>query len=292
MPLPKQSENLNYTVESAPSYMQLGDGSFVKDGYLVNRRTDTMEVLGKVTDRYGIIQNSDLVSAAEEAFDKNGLANYTRKIVVTGSGEKMYAIYDFKNITRKLKVGDEVGMRLMVQNSFNGVLRASFALGTLRLVCLNGATTLEKEVGLTQKHSSNINTKFISDSLEKAIGRWEHSLELFDRLSLISITQAQGSNILANLQKQTVFSKKLRESIEGIWNAPTYAEDSGRNLFNLYNAATQHLTHNVAQTRFDLSNRVSSDMLSVLEKASRDTGKLNKLFAPVALPEVSELSLN
>ena len=47
--------------------------------------------------------------------------------------------YDFKNQTRALRredpeVGDEVGLRLTLQNSFDRSLRVSFALGMLRLV--------------------------------------------------------------------------------------------------------------------------------------------------------------
>ena len=282
--LTEQSNNYNFTVEAAPSWMQLPDGTFKKDGFTVNRRTDTMEVLGKVTDRYGIIQNSDLISSAEDAFKQKGLSDYTRNVVVTGKGQKMYAVYDFKNHVKKLKVGDEVGMRLTVQNSFDGVLRGSFSLGMKRLICANGMTTLEREVGMTKKHSSGISTKFIADALEKAILAWNSSTQVFDRLSDVTVTQEQGRNILSQFEEQNILSGKLRENVELIWNAPTHREDAGRNLFNLYNAVTQHLTHNVASERFELSNRVSDNVLSLLDKASRQTNVFDRLVQPVALP--------
>ena len=289
--LAKQSSSLNYTVEAAPSFMQLADGSFVKDGFTVNRRTDTLEVLGKVTDRYGIVQNADLIQVAEDAFAAKKMTDYTRKVVVTGAGEKVYAVYDFKNHTKKLKVGDEVGLRLTLQNSFDGSLRASFSLGMMRLLCLNGMTTLEREVGMTKKHSSGISVQFVSDALEKAIVSWNNATAVFDRLSDVKVTQIQGANILANLEKQSVISGKLREGIGGIWANPTHREDAGRNLFNLYNAVTQHLTHDVSADRFELANRVSSNVLAAFDRASQKSDRFARLVTPVQQDLVA-VSLN
>ena len=289
--LAKQSSSFNYSVEAAPSFMQLADGAFVKDGFTVNRRTDTLEVLGKVTDRYGIVQNSDLIQVAEDAFAAKHMDNYTRRVVVTGAGEKVYAVYDFKNHTKKLKVGDEVGLRLTLKNSFDGSLRASFGLGMLRLLCENGMTTMEREVGMTKKHSSGINVQFVSDALEKAIASWNSATAVFDRLSDIKVTQIQGANILANLEKQSILSGKLREGIGGIWANPTHREDAGRNLFNLYNAVTQHLTHDVSSDRFELADRVSSNVLVAFDRASQKSDRFARLVTPVK-DELAAISLN
>jgi hypothetical protein len=285
--LAKQSSNPFFTVESTPSYVQMPDGTFAPDGFTINRRTDTMQVLGKVTERYGIIQNSDLINAAEDAFRAKGMTDYKRNIIVTGDGEKMYATYDFRNHTRKLKVGDEVGLRLTMKNSFDGVVRAAFDLGMLRLVCSNGMTTLEREVAMTKKHSSGVNVDFMADALEKAILNWDNSTEVFNRLSDVSLTQEQGRNILARFEEDKTLSGKLRESIELIWNSPTHQEDSARNMFNLYNAVTQHLTHDVAPSRFELANRVSANVLKTLDRASRTSSFFDKLVKPVQLPAVA-----
>jgi Domain of unknown function (DUF932) len=289
--LAKQSDQFNFNVETVPSYMTLPDGSQKNTGFLVNRRTDNFAVLGSVTDRYGLVQNSDLISVVEDAFAAKGLTGYSRKIIVAGEGERMYAAYDFKNHVKKLKVGDEVGMRLTAQNSFDGGLLLSFALGSLRLICSNGMTTLERAVGMTKKHSTNISTKFVAEALEKAVITWDKSIQVFDRLADVAITQTQGANILAQLEESAVLSGKLRENIEAVWNAPRYREDNARNLFNLYNAVTQHLTHDVATTRFELANRVSGNVLGVFERASRDTNRFAKLVQPVAVP-LAAVALN
>jgi hypothetical protein len=283
----KQSDKFAFTVETVPSLMRLPNGSIVPDGFFTNRRTDTHEVLGKVTDRYGLIQNQDLIGAAEDAFAAKSMTDFKRKIVVVGEGQKMYARYDFRSHIKKLKVGDEVGLSLTVQNSFDGGLRASFSLGMLRLICLNGAATLEREVSMTKKHSVGISSTFIGDALEKAILAWDKATAVYDRLAQVGISQVQGINILAQLEASKALSGKLREAVEVIWNAPRHAADADRNLFNLYNALTQHLTHDVSATRFELANRTSENVLTALARASRDADRLTALSQPVALPVTS-----
>ena len=282
-----QGSKFDFAVEAVPSFHQLPCGTFVKDGFTSNRRTDTNEVLGKVTDRYGIVQNTDLVNAAEDAFKAAGLINFERRIVVTGIGEKFYAEYRFKSHIKKLaKVGDEVGMRLILQNSFDGSLRASFIAGLLRLLCLNGMTGAAKQFGLTQKHGSKISVAFVGDALKKAMDAFDASMFILERMAQVELTQAQGHIILANLQAQRVMSDKMREAIAGIWSVPTYVEDSNRNLYNLYNAITQHLTHDVSAERFELANRVGENTLGIFDRVTRDANRLAKLLSPLPVVEV------
>jgi len=287
----KQSDNYNFTVEATPSFMQLPDGTFVKDGFTINRRTDNHAVLGKVTDRYGLIQNNDLISVSEDAFKAKGMTDYKRTIITTGQGEKMYANYDFRSKVKKLNVGDEVGMRLTVQNSHDGSIRACFGLGSLRLVCSNGMVSMEREVSMAKKHSSGINVDFITKALERAIIGWDRSIDTLNRLAGVSLTQVAGTNILSQLEDKSILSGKLRENIQLIWNNPTHQEDKERNLFNLYNAVTQHLTHDVSKERFELSNRVNLNVLNVFERLSRDPSRLSSMILPVSA-EAAELALN
>ena len=291
--LNKQSDNYNYIVEAAPSFHQLPDGGMVKDGFIVNRRTDNFDVLGKVTTQYGIVQNADLISAAEDAFKQEGLTDFKRTIVVTKDGARMNAVYDFRNKTQKLAVGDEVGLRLTVQNSFDGSLPASFLAGLLRLVCSNGMVRMDKDstFGLTKKHGVGISTAFVHDALLKAIEGWSKSTTIFNKLATVALTQEQGHAILTRLTEGKVLSEKVREGIAQIWTMPTHREDSARNLYNLYNAATQHLTHDVAPTRFDLANRTSASILAAFERAAEDGSRLARLTAPLPA-DVSLVALN
>jgi len=173
--------------------------------------------------------------------------------------------------------------RLTAQNSYDRSLRISFALGLVRLVCTNGMTTTEKEIEMVKKHSSNINIGDLitEDALDSALAKLKNGLSVYSRLAEIELEQEQGLTILQNLTNAKVFSEKVRENIAQIWNSPTHEEDSARNLYNLNNAVTQHLTHEVADERFEYANRVTTNVLKRFDLASRNKNRLEKLWTPI-----------
>ena len=261
-----------------------------KSGYFMNIREDNDDILGWTTERYGLVQHSDILGRADEAFENRGI-DVTRKVIVTEGGAKMRAQYDLQGDLFKAdvpKVGDTMAYRLTAQNSFDRSLRISFALGLVRLVCTNGMTTTEKEVEMVKKHSTNINIGDIitEDALDSALSKLKDSLSTYGRLAQTELTQEQGLVILQNLSNAKVFSEKVREAIGKIWNEPTHEEDKERNLYNLNNAVTQHLTHEVADERFEYANRVTANVLKRFDLAARNSTRLNKLWTPQKNTEI------
>jgi hypothetical protein len=129
-----------------------------KSGYFMNVREDNDEILGWTTDRYGLVQNSDILDRADEAFQARGIS-VNRKVIITEDGAKMRAQYDLQGDAFQAEVpqvGDVMAYRLTAQNSFDRSLRVSFALGLVRLVCTNGMVTMEKEVEMVKKHSTKV----------------------------------------------------------------------------------------------------------------------------------------
>ena len=256
-----------------------------KSGYFMNIRQDNDEILGWTTERYGLVHHADVLDRADEAFEARGI-DVERKVYVTENGAKMRAQYDLKGDLFKAdvpQVGDTMAYRLTAQNSYDRSLRISFALGLVRLVCTNGMTTTEKEIEMVKKHSSNINIGDLitEDALDSALAKLKNGLSVYSRLAEIELEQEQGLTILQNLTNAKVFSEKVRENIAQIWNSPTHEEDSARNLYNLNNAVTQHLTHEVADERFEYANRVTTNVLKRFDLASRNKNRLEKLWTPI-----------
>jgi hypothetical protein len=83
------------------------------------------------------------------------------------------------------------------------------------------------------------------------------------------------------LNKSKVLSNVIRDGVVKIWDNPTHAEDEARNLWTLYNATTQHLTHAVNEDRFEYSNTISTNVLRRLRGAATYPDKLNKLVMAV-----------
>ena len=259
----KQSNDAEYKVSTKPLYDKEGNFS----GVYGNFRPEVTEALGFCTERYGLVQNSDLFTTVDEALEtKKALKNPEVKTVVVGNGERVYRTYTWKDSefnfrVGKPKVGDELGLRLTVQNSFDRSLRLSVILGFLRLVCTNGMTTLTREFDLTRRHQSGIDTSFLGEGIDKALENIDEQKQVFNRLAGKVISETQGVSVLGNLVKKNVLSSSMRDSIEAIWHDPSYDEDRERTLYNLLNAGTQHLTRVVEPKRFELAQRVNRDML-------------------------------
>ena len=279
--LAKQDQNYDYTVKQvAVPHPETGN----KSGYFMNIRADNDEILGWTSDRYGLVNNVDLLDKADAAFKARGI-DVTRKVIVTEGGAKMRAQYDLSGDMFRAEVpqvGDTMAYRLTAQNSFDRSLRISFALGLVRLICTNGMVTMEKEVEMVKKHSRQVNIGDIisDDALDRALAKLGESVNVYGRLAQVELEQEQGLNILQNLTNSKVISEKVRESIAHIWNSPTHDEDKDRNLYNLNNAVTQHLTHEVADERFEYANRVTSNVLKRFDMAARNPKRLETLWTP------------
>jgi hypothetical protein len=280
--IPTQTSDYDFKVEQVPLYDAQGRNT----GFFGNQRTDDGTVLGVTSERYGIIDHGRCIDVAEDAFEKADLGGYDRKVIITGEGARMRAHYDFRDKTKKVKVGDEVGLRLTLQNSYDRTLRVSFALGMLRLVCTNGMTTMENEESMTKKHSTDVSTDFIVEALGKAINKWDKAMGKLDALTDAAVSQDQGLIVLGNLVRVGALSDRMSAEIAKVWNSPDYVEDESRNLYNLNNAVTQHLTRNVEDTRAELSERVSRNVFKRLYKGATQETELQKLLLPLKTVDV------
>lgn len=258
-----------------------------RTGYFGMVRRDTAEpiTLGVCTEQYGVVKNADLIEMVESnlaSHDK--LSNYNSRKFVVRDGARFYASYDFPDFKTELKPmgkrakGDILGLRLTVNNSYDRSCRVSLSLGFLRLVCTNGMTSLSKEFSMTKRHTLAVNLDFVGDALAHACDSVESSAQVFNKLAQRALTNEQGLSLLTKLEEKDIISGKVREGIETVWRNPQYEEDTDRNLYNLYNAATQFLTRNVSQERYEYSERVNRDLLKVFSGKTRDEDLL-KLVA-------------
>jgi hypothetical protein len=262
-----------------------------KSGFFMNIREDNDEIVGWTTERYGLVNHKDVIGFADNAFASRDIKT-ERRVIVTEGGSKMRAVYKLMGDQFKAEipeVGDIVNYSLTAQNSLDRSLKLAYALGMERLVCTNGMTTLEAEVSMTKKHSMGVSLEDVLSpaALDSALSRMSDSLTVYGRLAHVDLNQEQGLFILQNLANGKVFSEKVREAVAKIWNEPSYEEDKARSLYNLNNAVTQHLTHEVADERFEYANRVTRNVLKRFDMASRNKNRLTKLWTPAKNAEIS-----
>ena len=285
------SDSYDFQVVQEPLFNRDGKAAVVgKSPVMGNFRTDTGQCLGTSTEKYAIVQNGALVEQVEDALNKvSGLGDFTSQKLVARDGSRFYGVYDFPSMVKPVVLGDGAGMRLTLNNSFDRSTGVDFTLGLMRLICLNGQMTLVADTSVTRKHSHKLTLDFITDAIHSCTLKFEEFIKDFGTLAEREITQEQGGLILDNLAIKKVLSESLRDSIQMVWDAPTHKEDEGRNLYNLYNATTQHLTHDVEGGRFEYARRVSHSVLKNLTKARDHAEHFGKLTQRV--PKKDEVAI-
>lgn len=269
------SSNHNYQVASVPLYTATGAAS----GLFGTQRVDTQEVFAAVSPSYGVIQNADAIAAIEDGFSADGLTYSERKVFVMRGGAALEVRYDFQNTQIVVpRVNDILGLRISLKNSFDGTAPLAFEVGFLRLACLNGAKSLMREFFLTKKHYSGIQTGFVKDQISNAVKAAHDAALIFGDMARLTLPQDLGENLLENLATKKAISGKLGERVLNVWRAPKYVEDKGRNLYNMYNAFTQVLTHEIENERFEMANRERAKVTSLFAGFARDIDTLEPLL--------------
>jgi hypothetical protein len=265
----------DYEVECAPLFSDHGPTRFFG-----TRRKDTGEIFATVTSAYEVLQNRQLVEAAEAAFRTKGMTGWKRKVVVTYGGARCYVIYDFPGIGGKV-AGQDLTFRLKIQNSFDGTIRASFVVGLFRLICSNGLAMPVGTLNLTQKHTTALEIDFVGRTVEQALKAFFDALPFFESMTAIRVSQDEGKAIVQGFGERHLLGRRQADAIVRIWEHPRHEEDRARTLWNLYNAVTQHLTHDVASTakkpRYELAERSTRIITHALVAATQQ-GRVDLLL--------------
>lgn len=273
----KQSTHWNYDVERIELRTPEGEPS----GFFGNRRVDTNQVVGVVSENYKILQNRTLFAHADDVFSRMGLGDGKARYITTRGGAQARAVYTFEKIGVKVREKDDLILQLTVANSFDGSLGASFNIGFLRLVCTNGLIApVGKGTNINKKHTLAVAESFTENKVKNAIEAFKSGAELFKPFFTHRISQGQGNNILGNLAERKVLSHRTAKSIHEVWESPTYAQDSERTLWGLYNAATEHLTHQVAPNRFELAQRYTQNIVNSLNRVANNKDEDLKVLIP------------
>jgi hypothetical protein len=278
--------NLDFSVIQEP--LTLPDGTPTE--YFANRRTDNGAVLGVVTSQYRPMQNRDLFAFAEDLFKNKGHRFINAGATVLKGGAQVRAKYRFPDLAIRV-AGQEHQFQLMVQNSFDGSLKVSFDLGLFRMLCSNGMKIpafAGSAVSLMKKHTESMSLAFASDAFDFSLKSFNNSVEVYENFVRQRLTQVEGHKVLNGLVTRKAMAERMAESVREIWDKPTHKEDESRNLFNLYNAVTQHLTHEVAPKRFTLSERVSVAVTDELTNAHRKG--ISSLFVDSLAPRKPRIS--
>ena len=225
------------------------DGSLIS-GYKVNTRNTDDAILGIVSDRYKVVQNSDAFRFTDDLLGEG--VTYETAGALQG-GRKVWMLARMPQ--RYIIAGDEIAPYLVVMNSHDGSSGIKVAMTPIRVVCqntLNLALNSAKRIWTT-KHTENVMLRVheAQETLglaEKYMGELGRGI---DGLSGIKLSDRKvkefmdeffpATTDLPEIQRKNNL-RLLEDMKRRYWEAPDLA-NVGKNGYRFVNAVSDFATH-------------------------------------------------
>ena len=238
---------LDWRVEQRDVYT--GDGALIP-GYKANIRNTDNAVLGIVSDRYKVVQNSDAFKFTDDllgegvTYETAGSLQGGRKVWLLARMPEKYII-----------AGDEIAPYLVVMNSHDGSSGIKVAMTPIRVVCqntLNLALNSAKRIWTT-KHTENVMSR-VHEARETLMLAETYMGELgrsIDDLSKIKLTDKKVMEFMQEFfpitEDMPEVQRKnnlrlLNDMKRRYFDAPDLS-DVSRNGYRFVNAVSDFATH-------------------------------------------------
>jgi len=198
-------------------------------------------------------------------------------------GRRYFQSYTTKNLTKEVKKGDDIGLGLAFQNSYDGSTAFSVTFFAMRLICKNGMISRTNMQSFRFRHDKNMDG--FQDEVMSAIDFINSSEVPLERLTsgLRNMTEVPFDvNTLHEIRKKsfptlpvTTFGKCVDKFLDD-YDAHEFAQGN-TSLWDFYNACTNVLWHEkkITNAHFVQNSQITD---SLLQYASEYTGEQ---FSPV-----------
>ena len=238
---------LDWEVVQEPVYT--GCNEMVK-GYKANVRSSDRRVLGVVSDRYKVVQNTDAFSFTDELLGKGV------KYETAGSLQEGKKVWLLARLPKEYVIaGERISSYLVFSNTHDGSGSVKVAVTPVRVVCNN---TLNLALETAKRSFSMIHTGNIHDKIQEAkdtlfmAENYMDNLGIeFEQLRRQKMTDAQVKEyieLLLPMEKEPtpIQSKnilKLRRDMEQRYYEAPDLQKVGNNAYRFINAVSDFATH-------------------------------------------------
>ena len=157
------------------------------------------------------------------------------------------------NVTPKSLLGDPIKGQIIIVNSYDGSRKASIMFGLMRLACLNGMVSLDKDTGVHAfKKHTNSN---VFEYEYRKLGLFKEAMDNF-AVQLQSYANTVVSlDTVRNTLKKTIAKNEVREN-----QIMDYIDSNNRgsidkiDLYSVYNGVTEWATHQTSRENAEMNN--------------------------------------
>lgn len=172
------------------------------------------------------IENAGLIILEEEHGLARGGLRYFGGFAVTGKGID----------------GEERQVVIGVRNSHDKAFAAAICIGNRMIVCDN--LCFSSDVKLARRHTLNIMQdlpKVVADAVGRVVSHWNDMEKRIEAYKATFVNESQAADLLVALvDSKAMPARDLYKTLVE-FRAPRHQEFEGENLWNLYNAFTEHL---------------------------------------------------
>lgn len=254
-----------FDVEERPAFSLNRDGKVTRLGSRkVLVRTDTDKALEVVSEDYTLVKHQDILDAVQDALG-NSYGKVEHRIHLHGDGQRMNAIFKFKDMAEDIKPGgrDNLIPVIRVGNSYNRMHRAVMELGAFRMVCLNlsvgGGGFLS---GFSSPHIGEIDVSGVGSKMGETMGKFPRLMNTYRRWADTGWSDAGRAAVLDGLEPM---GKSHTKTLGQRWDVTP-----PRTAWDAYNTVTHHATHRTrtVNTAYRLLDRGESVFRSVFGHAN------------------------
>lgn len=237
---------------------------FTKSGIQVERqaivREGTEQVLGIVSPDYKLITHKQVLDKSIAIVERFEDLKF-KSAITTKGGARMYATFESEKeyIIGNLKTGqpDNLKLRLILTNSYDGSLRYGFIIGAYRLVCKNGLRVGQDIFAVKQKHTSGLNIDGVMNSAKRAVKFFNENT--LPKWKAYNSQEIEVKAVLTKIEKS--LPERLFKEVSG-----RLEQTKRTTLWNIYNEFTYVLTHEEKFNKnFDRNDRVQRKVARVFE---------------------------
>ena len=185
------------------------------------------------------IPHATLVSYTRKALDRAGFEITEEEHGLSRNNNRYFGGFalkgnDMNDESRNLVLG--------LRNAHDKTLAAGICLGNQMIVCEN--LCFSSDIKLARKHTARILEdlpRVIATAISRVKSHWNDMGQRINAYQETEITRPQASDLLIDLVDAKALPKRKWYDIVKEFEAPRHAEFKGDNLWNLYNACTEHL---------------------------------------------------
>lgn len=260
-----KSDSLDWDVVKGPVLVQLPNGQNVKLPTRVALiREDTYRILGEVSPRYEIFQNSSLQALIAPHVEEGLLQVVNQGFL--GGGRRVFI--QAKMAEEFRAAGETHHGMLTLLNSHDGSAPLSSGVTTVRVVCQNSFAMAMDEMSNRIRHYSDIGVKAETLSLSDTIEYVNQGMQDYSKCVDALARTPTNADVVADLIRRS-FKKEQGEVIraeETIIELFRHGKgNEGKTLWDAFNGLTEYLTHKSRKSengRFSYNNFGSGALIA------------------------------